>query len=66
MKEYTDYSLLAHNTFGMDVRAAYFTEYDSIEDLQKLIGRLIKDGLSFPWFHLGGGSNVLFLKIIGE
>lgn len=33
MKELTDYSLLRHNTFGMDVRTAHFVEYESVEEL---------------------------------
>ena len=33
MKELTDYSLLHHNTFGMDVRTAHFVEYESVEEL---------------------------------
>ena len=27
------YSLLPHNTFGMDVYARYFAEYDTVEEL---------------------------------
>ena len=37
MKEYNDYSLLNHNTFGMDVRAKRYVEYDSERELQALI-----------------------------
>ena len=33
MKLYNDYSLLAHNTFGMDVRAAQFVEYATVGEL---------------------------------
>ena len=33
MKLYNDYSLLAHNTFGMDVRAAQFVEYATVSEL---------------------------------
>ena len=29
MKDYKDYSLLNHNTFGMDVKAKRYVEYDS-------------------------------------
>lgn len=54
-----DYPLLGHNTFGMDVKAARFLEYDSIEELQEMIrqGQIIE-----PWLHIGCGSNILFTK----
>lgn len=32
------YSLLPYNTFGIDVSAARFLEYTSVEELKKLIG----------------------------
>ena len=32
MKEYFDYSLLNHNTFGMDVKAKRYVEYDTEGD----------------------------------
>ncbi|MBQ9640283.1 MAG: UDP-N-acetylmuramate dehydrogenase [Bacteroidaceae bacterium] len=57
MKHYTDYSLLRHNTFGMDVRASHFIEYSSEEELQQLIPQL--SSLQ-PLLHIGGGSNLLF------
>lgn len=45
------------NTFGLDVEAAVFLEYSSIEELEKLIatGRITS-----PYLHIGGGSNLLF------
>ena len=30
MKEIKEYSLLPHNTFGMDVKASVFVEYGSV------------------------------------
>ena len=51
-----NYSLKNNNTFGIDCRAAEFIEYDSVEDLQRVIperkGRRV--------LHIGGGSNLLF------
>ena len=45
------------NTFGLDVEAAVFLEYGSVEELEKLIA----DGRSTsPYLHIGGGSNLLF------
>lgn len=55
MKEYNDYSLLNHNTFGMDVKAKRYVEYDSEEELKTLIPTL-EGGV----LHMGGGSNLLF------
>ena len=45
------------NTFGLDVEAAVFLEYSSVEELEKLIaaGRITS-----PYLHIGGGSNLLF------
>ena len=55
MKEYTNYSLLGLNTFGMDVKAKRYVEYDSEEELKTLIPTLSGEVL-----HMGGGSNLLF------
>jgi UDP-N-acetylmuramate dehydrogenase len=55
LKEYSNYSLLNHNTFGMDVKAKRYVEYDSEEELKELIHTLDGDVL-----HIGGGSNLLF------
>ena len=45
------------NTFGLDVEAAVFLEYNSVEELEGLIaaGRITS-----PYLHIGGGSNLLF------
>lgn len=55
MKDFTDYSLLNHNTFGMDVKAKRYVEYDSEEELKAIIPTLSGEVL-----HIGGGSNLLF------
>ena len=54
-----NYSLLKHNTFGLDVKTRYFVEYESEEDLQKLL----RDEFFFSqrFWHIGKGSNLLFL-----
>lgn len=53
-----DYSLLSHNTFGMDVKASLFIEYASVEELKDILGQYsLHDG---AWLHIGGGSNLLF------
>lgn len=45
------------NTFGLNVEAAVFLEYNSVEELEELIaaGRITS-----PYLHIGGGSNLLF------
>ncbi|MBO4430882.1 MAG: UDP-N-acetylmuramate dehydrogenase [Bacteroidaceae bacterium] len=55
MKDYTNYNLLNHNTFGMDVTARRYVEYDSEEELEALIPTL-----SGVVLHMGAGSNLLF------
>lgn len=59
MKEARNYSLLGHNTFGFDVKCAYFYEYENEEELQD-IKRLL-DISSVDFLHIGGGSNLLFV-----
>lgn len=59
INRYENYPLLAHNTFGMEVSAARFIEYDTTADLQTL---LTSGELAEPWLHIGGGSNLLFLS----
>lgn len=56
MKDLNDYSLLKHNTFGMDVRAERFIEYVSEEELISILPLLHEH----RFLHIGGGSNILF------
>ena len=58
MKEIKDYSLLPHNTFGMDVKASLFVEYESVTELQSILSD--KKLMAGNWLHIGGGSNLLF------
>jgi UDP-N-acetylmuramate dehydrogenase len=55
-----NYSLKPYNTFGLDVKANYFCEYDSVHELVDFLSET--DLKSHPVFFLGGGSNVLFTK----
>lgn len=54
-----NYSLLAHNTFGIDVKARCFLEYHSVDELRDLIAQGL---ITKPYLHIGGGSNLLFTK----
>ena len=49
---------MPHNTFGMDVKASVFVEYESVAELKTIL--LNKDYLESSWLHIGGGSNLLF------
>lgn len=51
-----NYSLKNNNTFGIDCRAAEFIEYESVEELQRVIPELQGRRV----LHIGGGSNLLF------
>ncbi|RYD76983.1 MAG: UDP-N-acetylmuramate dehydrogenase, partial [Sphingobacteriales bacterium] len=53
-------SLKKYNTFGIDVKARYFTEVFSEEDIYAIIKNDAVKNL--PKLILGGGSNMLFTK----
>lgn len=57
MVDLSDYSLLQHNTFGIDAKCRRFLEYASVEEAQE-IARLL-DG---PYLLIGAGSNLLLTK----
>jgi UDP-N-acetylmuramate dehydrogenase len=54
----TDFPLRDHHTFGFDVKANTFVEYDSVDELQRLLAA--PERLPQPWLAIGGGSNLLF------
>lgn len=58
MIEKNNYSLLNHNSFGIDVKAKHFVEY---EDEDELLLFLQQGKLKSPFLHIGEGSNLLFL-----
>jgi UDP-N-acetylmuramate dehydrogenase len=55
-----NYSLLRHNTFGFDVKAKYFAEVFSVDELKQIL--LSEEFIGVSKLILGGGSNVLFSK----
>jgi UDP-N-acetylmuramate dehydrogenase len=57
MKDFSNYSLLAHNTFGIDAKCRRFVEFYSVEELQQLA--LTLSDADRPLLVLGGGSNLL-------
>ena len=59
MKRQENYSLLGHNTFGMDVQTTLFVEYDTVDELRTFLqsGELTRHE---RYIHIGSGSNLLF------
>lgn len=57
MKDYSNYSLLRHNTFGIDARCRRFVEFDSEQE-----AAAVARGLSEPFLVVGGGSNLLLTR----
>ena len=53
------YSLLHHNTFGIDVQTSHFLEYTSVDELRSFIAQ---GAVTTPFLHIGGGSNLLFTE----
>lgn len=62
MKLYTDYSLLPHNTFGIEAQTSCFIEYGSVAELHEALALIRKKYDNNPLLHIGGGSNLLFMS----
>ena len=60
MKDLRDYSLLAHNTFGIDARCSRFLEYETTVEAQQVASILRETSL--PYIIIGGGSNLLLTR----
>lgn len=60
MNLFRDYSLRAHNTFGIDARCREFVEYTSVEEAVQLAGQF--HFTEQPLLILGGGSNLLLTQ----
>jgi UDP-N-acetylenolpyruvoylglucosamine reductase len=59
IQTFENYSLLSHNTFGINIKADTFIEYDTVDDLYELI---FNNQIGEPYLHIGGGSNLLFVN----
>lgn len=55
MKDFADYSLLSHNTFGIEARCKRFVEIESADEASSILPTLS----SQPFVIIGGGSNLL-------
>ena len=60
MKDFRDYSLKAHNTFGLEARCSRFLEY-SIADEACAIAAVLRSS-DTPYIIIGGGSNLLLTR----
>ena len=60
MKDLRDYSLLAHNTFGIDAKCSRFLEYENTQEAQQVAQLLRESGL--PYMIIDGGSNLLLTR----
>lgn len=58
MKHYKNYSLLGHNTFGIDVATDEYIDFVTETELVEYLSK----GFSGKSFVIGGGSNLLFVK----
>ena len=57
-----NYSLEKHNTFHLPVKTRWFMEYETEEELQRILhDEYFQECLSL---HIGGGSNLLFINDI--
>ena len=57
MKDLHDYSLLPHNTFGIEARCDRFLEYADVDEARQVAQMLRED--QAPLLIIGGGSNLL-------
>lgn len=60
MKNIENYSLRAHNTFGIEARCRRFVEYADVEEAQA-VAKLLRDG-GEPFLLVGSGSNLLLTQ----
>ncbi|MBQ3363625.1 MAG: FAD-binding protein [Muribaculaceae bacterium] len=54
------YSLLRHNTFGLDVKAKQFINYSTVDELVEVLVALKESNERI--LQIGSGSNLLFTK----
>lgn len=60
MKDIRNYSLRAHNTFGIEARCSRFLEYESEQEAQQ-VARILNE-TDTPYIIIGGGSNLLLTQ----
>lgn len=60
MKDLINYSLKAHNTFGIDAKCSRYLEFVSTEEAREVAAILRTEGK--PYIIIGGGSNLLLTR----
>lgn len=60
MKDLSNYSLLQHNTFGIDAKCSRFLEYSTVAEAQE-VAKILRES-DTPYLIIGGGSNLLLTK----
>ena len=60
MKDFRDYSLLNHNTFGIDAKCSRFLEFEN--DIEAIQVAEILHHSKQPYIIIGGGSNLLLTR----
>ena len=60
MKDCKNYSLLHHNTFGIEARCQRFLEYTDEQEAREVASLLTSSTL--PYIIIGGGSNLLLTR----
>lgn len=60
MRDIQNYSLKAHNTFGIDAKCSRFLEYESVDEAL-VVAEILREA-GTPYIIIGGGSNLLLTK----
>ena len=60
MRDERNYSLKAHNTFGIEAKCSRFLEYENVAEAQEVAGILRESDT--PYIIIGGGSNLLLTQ----
>ena len=60
MKDIQNYSLLSHNTFGIEAKCCRYLEYADIKEAQQ-VAAILRD-TDLPYMIIGGGSNLLLTQ----
>ena len=60
MRDERNYSLKAHNTFGIEAKCSRFLEYESVGEAQE-VARILGES-DTPYIIIGGGSNLLLTQ----
>ena len=60
MRDIRDYSLKAHNTFGIEAKCKRFLEFEDELEAQE-VAKILRES-DMPYIIIGGGSNLLLTK----